>query len=72
MALPSVERRFITDAWRDAVCTFPVRNPSSGAVIAQVADCGPGEAAEAARIAWEAFESWRATTAFQRSELLMR
>ena len=72
MALPSVERRFITDAWRDAVRTFPVRNPSSGAVIAQVADCGPEEAAEATRIAWEAFESWRATTAFQRSELLMR
>ncbi len=63
--------RYLTDAWHDAPATFELRGPS-GDAVAHVADCGPDEARAAADAAWSAFEGWRATTAFERADVLRR
>lgn len=51
---------------------FAVTNPADGAPIAQVPDCGSGEAATAVDRAQQAFGEWRARTAKERSQLLKR
>ena len=64
--------RYLTDSWYEAKNIYKVTNPATGEVVAEVADCGADEAAQAAETATRAFESWKTTTAFERSELLMR
>lgn len=51
--------------------TFPVTNPSTGAVLADVASCGAAETRTAIAAAEKAFASWSQTPAKARSELLM-
>ena len=63
--------RYLTDSWHEAKKTYSVTNPATGEVVAEVADCGADEAAQAAETATRAFERWKNTTAFERSELLM-
>ncbi len=70
--LENVQKRYLTDAWREARKTYTIYNPANGDRVAEVADCGEAEAVRAAEIATEAFESWRNTTAFERSTLLLR
>jgi len=70
--LASIRGRYLTDAWRDAAATYSLIGPTSDEPLSDVADCGPQQAAEAAEIAWRAFTSWRATTAFERADLLWR
>jgi succinate-semialdehyde dehydrogenase/glutarate-semialdehyde dehydrogenase len=70
--LQSVEKRFMIDTWQQAQKTYLLKSPIDGNVIAEVADCGPEEAAEAATVGRKAFENWRGTTAFERSEILLR
>jgi succinate-semialdehyde dehydrogenase/glutarate-semialdehyde dehydrogenase len=70
--LPSLDQRYYTDGWHTAGRSYPVTNPATGERIAVVADCGPDEGAAAAELAWNAFESWRATTPFERGEILQR
>jgi succinate-semialdehyde dehydrogenase/glutarate-semialdehyde dehydrogenase len=70
--IDTVRRRYLTDTWRDADASYPLRGPSSDEVLAEVADCGPDEARQAADAAWDAFTRWRATTAFERAEALRR
>ncbi len=70
--LADVSANYLTDAWHAAARTFEVVEPASGKVLAGVADCGPDEAHRAADIAWSAFERWRATSAFERSDTLAR
>ncbi len=72
MALARVDERFYTDGWHDAERAFEVTNPATGQTVARIADCGPDEAAAAADLAWDAFQSWKATTPFERSEILGR
>lgn len=72
MALTEVRARFYTDGWQQAKGTYRITSPATGKHLAEVADCGPDEAAQAASVAWRAFESWRAKTAFERAEVLMR
>lgn len=64
--------RYLTDAWHDAPATFDLRGPASDEVVAAVAECGPDEARAAAGVAWDAFTSWKTTTAFERADLLRR
>ena len=64
--------RYFTDGWHEAKKTFNVTNPATGEMVAEVADCGSTEAAQAAEIATRAFETWKTTTAFERSEILTR
>ncbi len=52
--------------------TFEVINPATGDVIGSVADGGADEAAAAVTAADAAFESWAATTAYERSAVLYR
>lgn len=50
--------------------TFPVYNPSTGDKIAEVAKGGEAEALAAVDAAHEAFSSWSALTAYDRTQLL--
>ncbi len=72
MTLTEVGARYYTNGWQRAKRTYAIKNPATGEVLAEVADCGPDEAAHAASVAWQAFEGWRAKTAFERSEVMMR
>ncbi len=71
-ATSTIERRFLTDVWHEAGRSYTLTSPATGEPLAEVADCGADEGRAAAAIAWEAFVAWRATTAFERSEVLMR
>lgn len=70
--LDSSRPRYFTDTWHEASKAFKVTNPATGETVAEVADCGRAEAAQAAEIATHAFKTWKTTTAFERSDLLMR
>ncbi len=65
---------YINGKWEAAESgrTFPVTNPATGEVLAQVADCGPAETQRAIAAAEAALPAWRAKTAAQRGALLMR
>ncbi len=65
-------RSFIAGAWCDAHsgARFPVADPATGAVIAEVADCGVSETRRAIQAAAAAWLEWRALTAKQRAEVL--
>ncbi|MEE9433285.1 MAG: NAD-dependent succinate-semialdehyde dehydrogenase [Sphingorhabdus sp.] len=65
---------FIGGQWRDADDgkLFPVNNPSTGKTIANVADCGVGEAKAAILAADEAQQNWAALPAQQRSIILRK
>lgn len=54
---------FINGRWVSASSTFPVLDPATGKELAQVSDCGPQQAQEAVRSAYEAFNSWKTRTA---------
>ncbi len=58
--------------WVATGSTFPVINPYTGAVLAQVADCGEAEAWRAADASVAAFGRWRKTTAYERAAILRR
>ncbi len=70
--LESLRGSYLTDVWRETGSTFPVTEPATRDVLALAADCGEAEAREAARVAWDAFVSWRATSAYARAEVLAR
>ncbi|WP_144752229.1 NAD-dependent succinate-semialdehyde dehydrogenase [Curtobacterium pusillum] len=63
---------FIGGRWRSASggATFPVRDPSTGEVLAEVADATPEDGIAALDAAVAAQESWAATPPRQRSDLL--
>ncbi|KAL2791378.1 succinate-semialdehyde dehydrogenase, mitochondrial isoform 3 [Daubentonia madagascariensis] len=63
---------FVGGRWLPAAATFPVHDPASGAALGMVADCGVPEARAAVRAAYEAFCSWRAVSAKERSSLLRK
>ncbi|MFU8888912.1 MAG: NAD-dependent succinate-semialdehyde dehydrogenase [Trueperaceae bacterium] len=67
-----IERRYLTDAWHDTDSTFDVTEPATGTVLGRAADCSEDEARAAIDIAWDAFESWRSTTPFERAKVLRR
>ena len=63
---------FIGGRWRAATggATFPVRDPSTGEVLAEVADATPADGIAALDAAVAAQDSWAATPPRQRSDLL--
>ncbi|SOC87496.1 succinate semialdehyde dehydrogenase [Curtobacterium sp. 314Chir4.1] len=63
---------FIGGRWRAASggATFPVRDPSTGEVLAEVADATPADGIAALDAAVAAQDSWAATPPRQRSDLL--
>jgi succinate-semialdehyde dehydrogenase/glutarate-semialdehyde dehydrogenase len=68
------ERSFVAGSWIDADSgrTFPVRNPSTGEVIATMADLGQAETARAIDAAYEAQKLWAARLAHERAAVLMK
>ncbi|MCE9602788.1 MAG: NAD-dependent succinate-semialdehyde dehydrogenase [Gemmatimonadetes bacterium] len=66
------DRGFADGAWLTAPRTFAVRNPATGALLAQVADLGPTETEAAVAAASRAQPAWAARTAKDRSAILRR
>jgi len=67
-----IQARYLTDGWHDAPASFDVVTPTTGELLGRAADCGPDEARQAVDVAWAAFESWRATSPFERAQVLRR
>jgi len=62
----------IDGCWHGASRRFDVTDPATGAVLAQVANLGAGEAATAIAAADRAWPAWRAKPARERGAILMR
>ena len=65
-------RNFIDGAWSSGSSTFTVKNPATGASLAQVAQSSEGDVDRAVAAARLAFQAWRLTTPFERQALLRR
>ncbi len=63
---------YINGAWRAGARRFAVTNPATGALLAEVADCGAAETEEAIAAAHAAFPAWAAKTAHERGALMRR
>jgi succinate-semialdehyde dehydrogenase/glutarate-semialdehyde dehydrogenase len=63
---------FINNQWIGAGRTFPVANPATGEVLAQVADAGAPETTAAIDAASAALPAWSALPAIQRADLLRK
>jgi succinate-semialdehyde dehydrogenase / glutarate-semialdehyde dehydrogenase len=61
---------FINGAWRAGEGTYKVRDPATGAVIAEVAKAGAAAAHAAVAAADSAFPSWRALPAASRAAIV--
>src|SRR5258706_376488 len=68
------DQAYIDGEWRGARSgeRFPVKNPATGEVIAEVADLSEVETREAIEAAHRAFPSWRAKTAKERALIMRR
>ncbi len=68
------QENLIGGEWVDADSgeTIDVTNPATGDVLGTVPKCGKAETARAIEAAQEAFESFRKTTALERSKMLRR
>ncbi|MEM9049483.1 MAG: NAD-dependent succinate-semialdehyde dehydrogenase [Pseudomonadota bacterium] len=68
------EGAYVNGEWvaADTARTFSVVNPSTGAVIAQMADCGEAETQRAVDAAFLALPAWRAMLASERAAILMK
>lgn len=64
------DQALINGEWLKGTKTFPVSNPATGEIIAQVADLGTEETKQTIQVAHTRFQSWRKTTAKERSRLL--
>ncbi|MGD9897162.1 MAG: NAD-dependent succinate-semialdehyde dehydrogenase [Candidatus Methylacidiphilaceae bacterium] len=69
---PFLSKAFLAGSWVQKARTFPVRNPATGAVLAEVADCGANEAHQAIDAAEKIYPAWRSATHYFRSDLLRR
>ncbi|MFM0127894.1 NAD-dependent succinate-semialdehyde dehydrogenase [Paraburkholderia sediminicola] len=63
---------YIGGEWYDSASTYPVLNPATGEVIAQVAKGGAAETTQAVAAAERAFPAWRAMTAKERGARVRR
>ncbi len=63
---------YIAGEWYESATTYPVLNPATGEVIAQVANGGAAETTQAVAAAERAFPAWRALTAKERSARVKR
>ena len=68
------DQAYIDGEWRGAKggARFPVRNPATHEVIAEVADLDEGDVREAIEAADRAFPSWRGKTAKDRAVILRK
>ncbi|XP_060078481.1 succinate-semialdehyde dehydrogenase, mitochondrial-like [Ylistrum balloti] len=68
------ENAFIDGKWVPAASgkTFQVINPSTGGVIGSVPDMDAQDTEEAIKVAYKAFQTWKETTARERSGVLRK
>ncbi len=66
------DRAYIGGEWIAATATFEVRDPATGHLLAEVADCGAREAERAVQAAAAAGPAWAARTAKERAAILRR
>jgi len=68
------DQAYIDGEWRGARsgARFPVRNPATGEVIAEVADLAEDDVREAIEAADRAFQPWRGKTAKERAVVLRK
>lgn len=52
--------------------TFPVENPSTLEILADVPDMDPGDVSKATDAAWDAFQTWQYTTPTERAKILYK
>ena len=67
-------RNYVDGTWIDAEsgATFAVRDPASGAILAEVPGCGAAETQRAIAAAEAAWPAWRVLTAKARAQVLQR
>ena len=63
---------YIGGEWLDGGQTFPVKNPATGEVIAEVANLTPQDAERAIATAAAAFPAWAAKTPHERGAIMRR
>lgn len=63
---------YIDGQWVTAAASFPVYNPATGEKLADVADCGIGDAEKAIEAAHAAFPLWRDMLAQERADILLK
>lgn len=63
---------FINNSWIDTASKFPVTNPATGEILAEVSDSGEAECLQAIDAASAAFRSWSRMTAKERSAILRK
>jgi len=63
---------YINGEWHEGADTYPVLNPATGEVIANVAKAGAAETQQAIDAAERAFPAWRALTAKERGARVKR
>jgi succinate-semialdehyde dehydrogenase/glutarate-semialdehyde dehydrogenase len=66
------EECYVDGAWLGAGKTFPVTNPATGVVLANVPDFGAAEARRAIEAANAAWAGWRAKTAKERAAIMRK
>lgn len=62
----------VAGQWVAGAARFPVHDPATGRLLAQVANLGAGEARAAVDAAGQAWPAWRARPAKERSAILMK
>ncbi len=65
-----IPKAFIAGEWRDAAASFPVTDPASGEVLAEVPDLSADDARDTLAAAEAAWPAWRKRTAKERANLL--
>jgi betaine-aldehyde dehydrogenase len=72
LRLPRERRLYIDGTWRDAAgaATFETSNPSTGKLLAKVADAAPDDMRAAIAAANRAFRTWRSVKPAERSRVL--
>jgi succinate-semialdehyde dehydrogenase / glutarate-semialdehyde dehydrogenase len=63
---------FINNTWNNTASVFPVTDPATGKVIAEVSDAGQAECLQAIHAAQTAFKTWSKTTAKERAAILRK
>lgn len=63
---------YVNGEWLRLATTIPVQNPATLESVGSVPDGGAAEARQAVEAAYQAFESWSKTTAYERAALLER
>ena len=72
ISIAGIGGRYLSRGWRTAESTYELKTPIDRSSLGQVADLGAEAGRAAVDVAWDAFVRWRATTPFERAEILER